>query len=742
MLGQKMKTAILWLLPVAFLSAQEFHREEWPFVVDDQSLSNPLGGGLNSPQFSSARINEDSLPDLFIFERSGNKVLIFLATEEEERPYVYAPTLEVSFPDLSDWAILKDFNEDSIPDIFTYSNTGAPGIDVYRGRRDEGLLSFEKMFFDNPVKVLGYPTSTGAVANIFVSALDLPAISDLDADGDLDILSFQSDGTKVFYYKNLVRERALKADTFDFILEDRCWGKFVESFNSNAVLLSDDPEICPSDFNQNARLHGGSTLAVFDQDFDGDQELLLGDLTFETLLLLENGGTPDRAYITAQRQNFPSYDVPVFIPFFPAAFVQDFDGDGIPDFISSPNQEDARENVEVAWHYRGFVDNGILRFQFEQSDFLIRQMLDFGTDASPHFFDYNQDGLIDLIVGSRFHSNYDNQYPSQLFLFQNKGNPSSPAYELVESNWLNMKSLISEVDALYPTSVDLDNDGDLDLIVGNKRGKLAYIENASVPGSAFTVGEVHYPWMDIDVGFASVPTFFDREQDGDMDLLVGEERGNINFFLNQGTPSEPFFDPAPSALGNNENFGGIDARQNRAVFGSAAPQVFQKKDSSFLLVGSTYGNFLLYPLDGDLDTLNTLNGPHTDIKDGARSRATLADIDRDGYLELCSGSSRGGLAIYHTPWLIDPTVSTNEEPLPGEMMSVYPMPAHDWLHIELVNGIHLTNLQVINSLGQRMTAVPHEASMKRIPIHHLPPGVYFLKAYTTHGTITKQWIKF
>ena len=231
-----------------------------PFSIGDQNLPSALAGGLSAPQFSLADLNFDSIPDLFIFDRSGNKVLPFVGRAGETARYDYTPELETDFPALESWALMRDFNHDSIVDIFSFSTTGAPGIDVYLGKITGDHLTFEKMSFDNGINVLGYPTSSGAMTNIYVSAIDIPAIIDVDADGDLDVLSFQSEGTKVFYYRNLVVEQNLPLDTFDFILEDRCWGKFVEAFNTNDVILSEDPDVCPENFNAFQRLHSGSTV--------------------------------------------------------------------------------------------------------------------------------------------------------------------------------------------------------------------------------------------------------------------------------------------------------------------------------------------------------------------------------------------------------------------------------------------------------------------------------------------------
>ena len=75
-----------------------------------------------------------------------------------------------------------------------------------------------------------------------------------------------------------------------------------------------------------------------------------------------------------------------------------------------------------------------------------------------------------------------------------------------------------------PTFADIDGDGDLDLVVGENDGNLNYYENtgtASDPIYTARTGTAN-PWDGIDVGGYSNPTFADIDGDGDLDLVVGE----------------------------------------------------------------------------------------------------------------------------------------------------------------------------------------------------------------------------
>ena len=76
---------------------------------------------------------------------------------------------------------------------------------------------------------------------------------------------------------------------------------------------------------------------LFDEEGDGDWDLVLGDLSFQKLNKLVNGGTPDDALMISQDVNFPSYDVSFEQNSYPAPFSIDVDMDGQRDMLVSPN---------------------------------------------------------------------------------------------------------------------------------------------------------------------------------------------------------------------------------------------------------------------------------------------------------------------------------------------------------------------------------------------------------------------
>ena len=98
--------------------------------TNNQNIPNAWSGGLNSCQLSEIDLNLDGTKDLFIFERTGNRILPFINNGISNTiSYNYESEYINAFPNLSDWALLIDYNADGKEDLFAY-NGGK--VKVYR----------------------------------------------------------------------------------------------------------------------------------------------------------------------------------------------------------------------------------------------------------------------------------------------------------------------------------------------------------------------------------------------------------------------------------------------------------------------------------------------------------------------------------------------------------------------------------------------------------------------------------
>ena len=74
------KISILSILLISFsqLKGQNFslvQQNSIPVIVNNDTLLNPWTGGFNSAQISKIDLNNDQIEDLFVFDRSSDKVI-------------------------------------------------------------------------------------------------------------------------------------------------------------------------------------------------------------------------------------------------------------------------------------------------------------------------------------------------------------------------------------------------------------------------------------------------------------------------------------------------------------------------------------------------------------------------------------------------------------------------------------------------------------------------------------------
>ncbi len=298
---------VLSLAPLP-LASQQFVKTGYPVEQNGRDLSLAFAGGLDAPQFSQVDLNRDGIPDIFIFDRQGNAAIALIANiENGEVSYHLDWNVLEHLPRLHSWALFRDFNDDGIEDLFTSTaEIGVQGIDVHRGRDAGDKLRFEKMHFDHgPFDALYFKLPNGSFTPMYSAWIDIPAIVDVDGDGDLDILAFEPGGSYVHYFRNMALEHGLGLDTFFFEWSDHCWGKFFESDFSQTITLSTSPTQCATGGSTIQPRHSGSAIFAYDYNMNGLMDLFIGDLSSPGIILLTNTGTPAQAWMTAQDVSFP-----------------------------------------------------------------------------------------------------------------------------------------------------------------------------------------------------------------------------------------------------------------------------------------------------------------------------------------------------------------------------------------------------------------------------------------------------
>ena len=308
------------------------------------------------------------------------------------------------------------------------------------------------------------------------------AVADIDGDGDLDICFANGQG-----YSSL-----------GTLLKPRIY------INDGTGIFSDQTDV------RVAGITGCFRSAEFgDIDGDGDVDLLLGQDYSRQILLLSNNGAGVFTNESAGR-------IPTLNTSTSRATFGDIDGDGDLD-IALCNSGTSR--FGTTGQPRLYLNDGTGRFADVTAARLPTGNISEQLDGL--FFDADGDFDLDLFVGTRASA------PSQSRLWLNNG----------AGVFTNTGNFLSDATAYAYDAGDIDGDGDLDLI-GTNAGPSSQellARNANGLGTS---------WTNVSSSISPNPSsddndtkFFDMDNDGDLDLVVATLGATKRIYRNNGTGS-------------------------------------------------------------------------------------------------------------------------------------------------------------------------------------------------------------
>lgn len=211
-------------------------------------------------------------------------------------------------------------------------------------------------------------------------------------------------------------------------------------------------------------------------------------------------------------------------------------------------------------------------------------------------------------------------------------------------------------DSSSPEFADLDNDGDIDLIVGSKFGVLTYYENLDpalhyLEGHDVFVGAVFKKNNTMFSGITGLgeadPGIGDVNGDGRLDLLIGARNGTVLYYENQGTVSVPMW-ASPIVLPNVNATSGFASIDLEDIDSNGYPDI---------IMGEANGTLHYFENQLGSFTEKMVGLEWTDVGDNAAP--CFADMDEDGDFDLTVGGGVGTLFHFRndtTNWTNDPSM--------------------------------------------------------------------------------------
>ncbi|MBW7893707.1 MAG: VCBS repeat-containing protein [Opitutaceae bacterium] len=148
---------------------------------------------------------------------------------------------------------------------------------------------------------------------------------------------------------------------------------------------------------------------------------------------------------------------------------------------------------------------------------------------SPMWGDFDGDGDLDLLCG---------EFRDGFTYYENRGTRTQPAYASGRPLMIGGQRLAMDLCMITPTAVDFDGDGDLDLVVGDEDGRVAFIEHTGtvVGGMPQFLPPRYFRQHAAGVKFGALATPYAVDWDGDglEDLITGNSAGYIGFIRNLG----------------------------------------------------------------------------------------------------------------------------------------------------------------------------------------------------------------
>lgn len=329
------------------------------------------------------------------------------------------------------------------------------------------------------------------------------------------------------------------------------------------------------------------------------------------------------------------------------------------------------------------------------------------SQLAPAIGDLDSDGDLDIMCGANY---------SSFFYFENIGTTTSPDFAPYIENPFSLESPSS---LLSPAFVDLDNDGDLDIMCGANLSNFYYFENIGTSSTPDFAEYVTNPFSLEGPSSLLAPEFADLDNDGDLDLMCGANISSFYFYENIGTINSPDFAPYVT-----------DPFSLDGPSGQLSPSIVDlDKDGDLdILCGATLSDFYYFENVGTPSVPNFaeyITNPFSLESPSSLLAPEFADLDDDADMDILCGANYSSFYYYENSTIQTELVAISKDNYPFQ---IAPNPCTERFQFSTkTNPTKLFQIEFYDITGNFICAYNTSGFKDVFNISELPNGIYFLK---------------